>query len=199
MNAAGTQNTDSIIVVSGLPRSGTSLMMQMLHRGGIEPLTDDVRTADEDNPNGYYELERVKKIRDDHTWLPTAHGRAVKMVSLYLYDLPSSQRYKVLFMRRDLDEVVISQEKMLIRRGVVPPDRNVIKAALQTHLDKLFRWVQQQSSIEMMEIDYNCLIHEPAPMIHPLAEFLKRELDSERMLSAIDPGLYRNREDNIRR
>lgn len=198
MNAAGTQYTDAIIVVSGLPRSGTSLMMQMLHRGGIEPLMDEVRTADEDNPNGYYEFESVKNIRDDHTWLPAARGRAVKMISQLLYDLPSTESYKVLFMRRDLDEVIISQEKMLIRRGVAPPDRSVIRAAFETHLDKLFHWIPQQSCLEMMEIDYSSLIHEPAPMIHQLGDFLKRELDSERMLSAVDPKLYRNREDKNR-
>jgi hypothetical protein len=195
MKVPDTQNTNAIIIVSGLPRSGTSLMMQMLHRGGIEPLTDDIRIADEDNPNGYYEFERVKKIRDDNTWLPTARGRAVKMISQLLYDLPSTESYKVLFMRRDLDEILVSQERMLIRRGVVPPDRNVIRAAFEKHLDRLFRWIPQQSCVEMLEIDYSSLIHEPALLINQLGDFLKHELDSERMLSAVDPKLYRNRKD----
>ncbi len=91
-----------IIVVSGLPRSGTSLMMQMLDRGGIEVITDEIRTADTDNPRGYYEFERVKKIKEDASWLPAARGKAVKMVSQLLYELPASEQYLVIFMERDM-------------------------------------------------------------------------------------------------
>src|SRR4051794_28994612 len=100
-----------IIIVSGLPRSGTSLMMQMLAGGGLEAITDEIRTADTDNPRGYYEFERVKKIKQDASWLPEARGKVVKMVSQLLYDLPSGERYRILFMERDLEEVLISQEK----------------------------------------------------------------------------------------
>src|SRR4051812_40928374 len=92
-----------IVIVSGLPRSGTSLMCQMLANGGIEVLTDNIRTADPDNPRGYYELEKVKQIKHDASWLPDARGRAFKMVSQLLYDLPRTERYRVLFMQRDLD------------------------------------------------------------------------------------------------
>ena len=91
-----------IIVVSGLPRSGTSLMMQMLDRGGIPALTDQMRTADVDNPRGYYEFERVKKIKEDRDWLPAARGKAVKMISALLYDLPATEHYRIVFMQRDL-------------------------------------------------------------------------------------------------
>src|SRR5262245_11345976 len=105
-------NTD-IIVVSGLPRSGTSLMMQLLHAGGIAPLTDHIRTPDPDNPHGYDEFERVKKVREDTAWLPDARGKVVKMVSQLLIDLPPTEQYRVVFMDRDLDEVLDSQEKML--------------------------------------------------------------------------------------
>src|SRR5438067_12425110 len=104
-----------IIIVSGLPRSGTSLMMQMLQRGGVEIVTDDVRTADVDNPRGYYELEKVKKIKQDASWLPQARGKAFKMVSQLLYDLPGGETYRIIFMQRNLDEVLLSQDKMLER------------------------------------------------------------------------------------
>src|SRR5437763_1790519 len=95
----------AIIIVSGLPRSGTSLMMQMLDNGGVEVVTDNIRTADTDNPRGYYELEKVKKIKEDVSWLPGARGKAFKMVSQLLYDLPPTERYRIIFMERDLDEM----------------------------------------------------------------------------------------------
>src|SRR5437764_1475845 len=103
--------SSEIIVVSGLPRAGTSLMMQMLDNGGIEVLTDGVRAADTDNPRGYYELEKVKRLKQDASWLPQARGKVFKMVSQLLYDLPASEAYRVLFMERDFDEMLRSQEK----------------------------------------------------------------------------------------
>src|SRR6516225_5664390 len=93
---------DAIIIVSGLPRSGTSLMMQMLDNGGVPVVTDNIRTADTDNPRGYYEFERVKKIKQDASWLPATRGKAVKMVSQLLYDLPPSEKYRIIFLERDL-------------------------------------------------------------------------------------------------
>ncbi len=106
-----------ITIVTGLPRSGTSLMMKMLEVGGIPPLTDRARVADEDNPKGYYEFERVKKLPQDTSWLPEAEGKAVKMVSMLLYDLPKDRAYKIIFMRRQMEEILASQKKMLLRRN----------------------------------------------------------------------------------
>ncbi len=124
---------NEIIVVSGLPRSGTSLMMQMLDKGGIPVVTDHVRTADADNPRGYYELERVKAIKRDASWLPELEGKAVKIISQLLYELPSNHKYRVIFMERDLDEVVPSQERMLVRagqgRGARPGDQAAVHPA----------------------------------------------------------------------
>ncbi len=113
--------TQAIIVVSGLPRSGTSLMMQMLEGGGVEVVTDGVRPADTDNPKGYYEFEKVKTIRRDASWLPATRGKAFKMVSQLLYDLPSGESYRIVFMERDLEETLLSQEKMLTRLGARRP------------------------------------------------------------------------------
>src|SRR5690349_19374505 len=118
-----------IIIVSGLPRSGTSLMMQMLAGGGVEILTDAIRTADDDNPRGYLEFEPVKKTKQDSSWVPAARGKAVKMVSQLLYDLPPAERYRIIFMSRDLDEVLASQEKMLARLGRPAAPRERMKKA----------------------------------------------------------------------
>lgn len=188
-------DSNDIIIVSGLPRSGTSLMMQMLHAGGVPAMTDELRTADEDNPKGYFEFEKVKKIRDDKSWLPAARGKAIKMISMLLYDLPDSERYRIIFMRRDLDEIVVSQEKMLIRRRITPPDRTVIKSAFSMHLEKVFRWIATQPTIQLIEVDYRNLVTDPAPAVQSIAAFLPVEIDTTRMLTAVDPSLYRNKED----
>ncbi len=183
-----------IIVVSGLPRSGTSLMMQMLELGGIAPLTDAIRAADVDNPKGYYEFERAKKTKHDPTWLPQARGKAVKMISQLLYDLPATETYQVLFMRRDLDEVVRSQEKMLIRLGQPVPDRSSIKVAFQRHLEKLLAWLPSQPTLQLLEVNYNHLLTDPQAPTKQIAAFLALPVDRELMLAAIDASLYRNRD-----
>src|SRR5438105_11884576 len=131
------QMDSEIIVVSGLPRSGTSLMMQMLDNGGLEVVTDNVRTADTDNPKGYYEYEQVKKIKEDKSWVPGTRGKAFKMVSQLLYDLPATEKYRVIFMERDLDEVLASQEKMLQRLGRKAAPRDQMKRSFNVHLQPL--------------------------------------------------------------
>ncbi len=189
-----TYTRQEIFVVSGLPRSGTSLMMQMLERGGIEPLTDETRRADADNPKGYYELERVKKLKDDASWLPSARGKAVKMISQLLYDLPATESYRVIFMRRDLAEIIASQEKMLVRRGAVVPERRAIQRAFTRHLENLFAWLPTHPTMQVLEIDYNVLLTEPHQPAAQIAQFLTAPLAADRMLAAIDPTLYRNRD-----
>ena len=153
---------NEIIIVSGLPRSGTSLMMQMLDNGGVPVVTDNLRTADTDNPRGYYEFERVKKIRHDVSWLPATRGKAFKMVSQLLYELPSSQRYRIIFMERNMDEVLLSQEKMLARLGKPAAPRAAIKRAFIEHLHKLREWLARQSNIAVLNVCYNDLLDWPA-------------------------------------
>src|SRR5215831_7771246 len=123
-----------IMIVSGLPRSGTSLMMQMLDKGGLPVVTDNIRAADTDNPRGYYEYEQVKKIKEDASWLPATRGKAFKMVSQLLYDLPASETYRIIFMERDLEEVLQSQEKMLARLGRPAAPRPEMRGAYALHL-----------------------------------------------------------------
>lgn len=182
-----------IIVVSGLPRSGTSLMMQMLHQGGVAAMTDEIRGADPDNPRGYFEFERVKKIKDDPSWLPAARGKAVKMVSSLLYDLPVTERYRVVFMRRDIDEVLQSQEKMLARLARPAAPRDSMKQSFAIHLERLFKWLPGQAHIQILEVSYNDLLSAPESEVERVARFLDNTPSTTQMLSAIDPGLYRNR------
>ena len=185
-----------ITVVSGLPRSGTSMMMQALEAGGISPLTDDQRTADEDNPRGYYELERVKRIRNDDSFLDKAEGKAVKLIHLLITRLPARHNFRVLFMQRDIDEVLASQSKMLERSGnkgaSVAPD--ALKKIFTKQLAETITWLQQQPNIQLLEVDYKGMIDEPAGTIAGIDEFLGGEMNVEAMAAAIDPSLYRNRQ-----
>jgi hypothetical protein len=184
---------NAIIIVSGLPRSGTSLMMQMLANGGMEVVTDNIRTPDTDNPRGYYEYERVKKIKQDASWLPEVRGKAVKMVSQLLYDLPPSERYRIIFMERDMEEMLDSQEKMLQRLGRKASPREEIKPAFTLHLERLNEWLGQQRNIEVLRISYNTLLQHPEGQAQLVRDFLDGRIDTERMIKTVDRGLYRNR------
>lgn len=185
-----------ITVVSGLPRSGTSLMMQMLHAGGLPALTDQARTADEDNPRGYFEFERVKQVKNDKAWIEDAQGRVVKMVHLLLLDLPLDRQYRIVMMRRDLHEVVQSQATMLQRSG---------KAGAALAAEQLMRIYEQQMAtvlkwlsdrpdhFKTLEVHYGQLIADPAGHATKLAAFLDGGMDVQAMAAAVDPNLYRNR------
>jgi hypothetical protein len=182
-----------IIIVSGLPRSGTSLMMQMLAAGGIEAVTDHVRTADTDNPRGYFEFERVKKIKEDVSWIPETRGKVVKMVSQLLFDLPPGENYRIIFMQRDLDEMLASQEKMLERLNRPAAPREDIKRAFTKHLDRLRDWLVKQPNMQVLYLGYSDLIARPAEQARRVSDFLGGKPDAEAMAKAVDPALYRNR------
>ena len=182
-----------IIIVSGLPRSGTSLMMQMLDGGGVEVVTDHVRTADTDNPRGYYEYEQVKKVKQDASWLPATRGKAFKMVSQLLYDLPPTEHYRIIFMERDLDEVLLSQEKMLARLGRPAAPREAIKRSFTLHLHRLHDWLQGQPYFEVLRVSYTDLVQQPTEEARRVSEFLGGAADADRMVESVDPSLYRNR------
>jgi hypothetical protein len=188
-------NTSGTTIVSGLPRCGTSLMMQMIDAGGLPALTDNVRAVDEDNPRGYFELEAVKRTKKDPSWLDQAAGRVVKMVHLLLYDLPPDRAYRIVFMKRDLAEAVRSQSIMLRRRGAEGADltdEQLIKA-FEGQLHKIERWLQEQPNFEVLYVSYNRLMAEPAPVAAAVNRFLGGGLDEEQMLRHVDPALYRQR------
>lgn len=182
-----------IIIVSGLPRSGTSLMMQMLGKGGVRVVTDNARAADVDNPRGYYEFEKVKKVKQDGSWLGEMRGGAVKMVSQLLYDLPSSERYRIVFMERDMDEMLLSQEMMLHRIGRSAAPRDQMKRSYTLHLERLHDWLGQQHHMKILRVTYNELIDHPEKQASRISQFLDGRPDVESMVMAVDPGLYRNR------
>lgn len=182
-----------VVIVSGLPRSGTSLMMQLLHAGGIPALTDHLRTADTDNPRGYYEFERVKKVKDDAAWLPDARGKVVKMVSQLLLDLPPTEQYRVAFMERDLNEVLDSQEKMLRRLGRTAAPRDEMTRAFTLHLNRVHRWLAERPNFAVLRVSYADVVANPSGTVVRLNEFLGGRLNVAAACAAVDPSLYRNR------
>ncbi len=185
-----------IIIVSGLPRSGTSMMMKMLEAGGILPLTDKIRTADEDNPKGYYEFERVKKLdRGDTEWLADAQGKSVKVISQLLRHLPDNYTYKIIFMRRDMGEILISQKKMLLNRGQDPHQISdeELTALFEKHLANVTNWLDSQANIDLLYIHYKAILANPQPEAELVNSFLDNKLNVEAITAVVDPTLYRNR------
>jgi len=184
-----------VTIVSGLPRSGTSMMMKILETGGLKVLTDNLRTADEDNPKGYYEFEKVKQLKEDIVWLDDAKGKVVKIISALLKDLPSNYTYKVIFMLRKMEEILASQKKMLIRRGE-PTDNTSdekMTEVFQNHLKQIETWIDQQKNIDVIFIKYHEVLENPNENIKKVNEFLGNILDEEKMKSAVDQNLYRNK------
>lgn len=183
-----------VVIVSGLPRSGTSMMMRMLEAGGMGTVTDSVRSADEDNPMGYLEFEDVKRIKDDASWLEGAKGKAVKMVSMLLYDLPPDYNYRVIFMRRDMQEILSSQRVMLERKGEknIPDDVEMGKL-YERHLAEIERWLEGQQNIKVLYMDYKEILEDPQGSAQRINRFFDDSLNVEGMSRAVDMSLYRQR------
>lgn len=171
-------------------------MMQMLSRGGVELVTDGERSADEDNPRGYLEFEPVKKLKSNSTWLPAARGKAVKVISQLLFNLPASENYDLIWMERDLDEILASQEKMLQRLGRPSPPSAALKQAFVQHLDQVHTWLQAGANFRTHRVQYANLVATPASESERIAQFLELPLDLAAMCAAVDPALYRNRGDS---
>ncbi|MGC2423983.1 MAG: sulfotransferase domain-containing protein [Nitrospirota bacterium] len=186
-------------MVSGLPRTGTSMMMKMLEAGGMGVVTDNIRQADISNPEGYYEFEKVKEIKEDISWLAGAQGKVFKMVSMLLYDLPKDFHFKVVFMERDLDEVLISQRKMLDMIGKTGggKDDAETKARYMRHIAGMKKWLAEQPNFDVLYMDYGELIAFPHESARKLARFFGNSLNVSKMASVIKPELYRNRADKL--
>lgn len=190
--------TKSIVVVSGLPRSGTSLMMQMLQAGGMEIIKDDLRAADEDNPEGYFEYEPVKNLSENNDWLVNAGGKAVKIISPLLPHLPENCFYKIIFMQRNLDEIIASQNKMLERVGKatnVPVAE--IKSLLKQSLLESKRSLIKSKNMKVLFISYEQVLNEPEETTRSINNFLNSKLDSRKMASVVNKNLYRNKSSDI--
>ena len=184
-----------IVIVSGLPRSGTSMMMKMLAEGGLRILTDAIRAADADNPNGYFEFERVKQMTEgDRGWLDEAGGKVVKVISALLEHLPAVPSYKIIFMEREIREVLASQKKMLDHRG----EQNKVSDAemeeqYRAHLAAVKPWLARQSNMDVLYVGYNAMMSDPEPHCRRVIEFLGLPLNFEKMLAVPNERLYRNR------
>ena len=191
-------NKDEFItVVSGLPRSGTSMMMKMLEAGGIPPITDELREADEDNPKGYYEFERVKQMdQGDTSWVVGSRGKVIKVISALLKHLPPGEQYRVVFVRRNMPEILASQRKMLIRRGEDPDKMDDAQMAMlfEKHLKQIDEWLKAQPNFRVLYVHYSDVLADPRPQIATINEFLGGNLNTQAMAEAVDPGLYRNRQ-----
>ena len=184
-----------ITIVSGLPRSGTSLMMQMLDAGGLPVLSDGERKADTDNPKGYLEWERIKQLPKDPSLIAEAEGKVVKVISQLILSLPSGHDYRVIFMQRPLPEVLKSQDEMLRRRGNADSNANTsaIEDAFQRHLIEVNRWLVGKSNMQVSRVHYHRVLREPKAVAGEIAAFLQLPLDIEAMVRQVDGGLYRNR------
>lgn len=184
-----------IIVVSGLPRSGTSMMMQMLDAAGLEIYSDQVREADENNPKGFFEHEKVKGLAKDNKWLRDANGKVVKVVSPLLRFLPPNFNYKVIVLKRDVREVTLSQHKMLVKAGKAEADSYPMK--MERTLEKQYlnsiEWMRKQTYIEFIEIDFSDAVNNPEAVAQRVESFLKKNMDTVKMAKTSDKTLYRNK------
>jgi hypothetical protein len=172
------------------------MMMKMLEAGGLPPLIDNIRAADDDNPRGYYEFERVKRLKDgDTAWLADARGKAVKVIAALLPYLPTTYAYRVIFMRRAMPEVLASQRQMLIHRGEDPEKFSDEELAqlFEKHLRKVYAWLDAQLNVQRIDVDYNEMMRRPQPHIARLNEFLGNTLDVARMAQVVDSRLHRQR------
>lgn len=184
-----------VIVVSGLPRSGTSMMMKMLAEGGLQVVTDALRSADDDNPNGYFEFEPVKQLAENGgAWLDGAQGKVVKVISALLEHLPAKHHYKVIFMERSLAEVLASQKKMLVHRNEPSTAGDAeMEQEFQKHLGATKYWLARQPNIEVLYVDYHAMLVSPDADCRRVADFLGLAVDVERMCGVPNERLYRNR------
>lgn len=186
-----------LVVVTGLPRSGTSMLMQMLAAGGMSILTDGIREADEDNPRGYLEFEPVKNLLRDATWLLDGRGKAVKIVAQLLDALPAGLPCRVILSERDLGEVLDSQERMLERRKerlpATPERRRLLRDEYGRTLERVKAALQKRPATELLVVEYRAAITDSRGVAEKVNAFLGGGLDVARMAAAIDPSLHRNR------
>ena len=189
----------TFVLVSGLPRSGTSLMMQMLEAGGVGVVTDGEKAADEDNPKGYLEWEPLKRIARQPQLLDddALAGKAIKAVSALIQSMPTKHQYKVLYMIRPIDEVVASQSLMMEHRGMKGADveRDELARGLESHRTDILKWLQKAPHMDCIAVDYPALVSEPENVLPCIVAFLGEESLPNRggMAAVIDKSLYRHR------
>ena len=181
----------AIVVVSGLPRSGTSMMMAMLEAGGLPLLVDTARPADDDNPRGYFEFAPVKRLRTDSAWVERAIGKGVKVISWLLEDLPCAYDFRVVFMHRALPEVIASQRAMLARQGKPPGDDAQMAALFEKHLRHVCAWMPRQPHMRVLEVEHRRVLEQPRMTAQTVNSFLGGTLDTTAMAATVDKRLHR--------
>ncbi len=187
---------EPVVVVSGLPRSGTSMLMAMLEAGGLPLLTDAKRHADPDNPRGYFEMESVKSLgeQQDKAWVRNARGKGLKVISYLLKELPDDNAYRVLFARRDLAEVIRSQNVMLERQQQPNPvDDAKALDLFRKHLVNVQLLMRSRRNFRLLEVAHRDALADPRRTAVAINAFLGGRLDVERMAAVVDRELYRNR------
>ena len=195
-----------IVIVSGLPRSGTSMLMRMLEAGGVPPFTDVVRKADSDNPRGYYEYDPVKRLDKDASWMGATIGHTLKVISSLLKYLPAEYSYNIIFINRSLEEVLASQQAMLRRRveqGEVAPEtiaperlkqeHDLLLQSYAHHLRQIQQWLQEQSNIKTLFIEHRETLDNPQQIAQAINQFLGGDLNVQAMTSTVEQQLYRQR------
>ena len=182
---------NQVTIVSGLPRSGTSLMMQMLDKGGLDILQDQLREADISNPKGYYEYKPVMSLYKDNSWLSKGQDKAVKVVAPLLKYLDSTLRYKIVFMRRDLNEIIQSQQKMIGKSEQEFPVTLYNK--YQKLLANVTLWDKSEPGVEILYVNYTDVLESPAIELARIEKFLGIAINKQEMINCVDVSLYRNR------
>jgi hypothetical protein len=188
---------EPLVIVSGLPRSGTSMMMKMLEAGGVPIMTDSERAADIDNPKGYFEYERIKDLEKetDKSYIRQGRGEALKVISFLIKDLPDDNDYRVIFMRRDLGEVIASQNKMIQRLGTEDSAaaEEAMKEAYRNDIVRTRLLCRGRPNFELIEVHYRATIEDAPGTASKVNAFLGGQLDEAAMRAAVDGSLYRNR------
>ncbi len=187
----GIAQEEEIVIVSGLPRSGTSMLMQMLQQGGLEVLSDTRREADENNPKGYLEFDPVKKLHLDSSWISDAKGKVLKVIARQLVHLPAGHRYRIIFMHRELNEVLVSQQKMLGKESTATDA--TLHTVFERQRNEAVQWADKQPFVDLLELHYAQVIQDPVGTARAISSFLERTVNEEEMVKTVDKNLYRNR------
>lgn len=183
-----------VCVVSGLPRSGTSLAMALLQAGGMLVFSDGIRQADLDNPNGYFEYSGTRSLQSDNAWIHHSVGKAVKVISPLLSFLPSDLHYRIVFMRRNVREISLSQEQMLRRRGLtVGKDPGQIEEIMRAHIAQVKTWLTEQKNMSVCYMDYEWVVENSVAASSQLVQFAQLQGDPIEMAEVVDKSLYRQK------
>ncbi|MEM9885043.1 MAG: alkaline phosphatase family protein [Bacteroidota bacterium] len=187
---------ETIYIVSGLPRSGTSMAMQMLQAGGLDIFTDEKRAADDNNQKGYFEHEAVKMLMRKKRWVSAATGKAMKVVAPLIKHLPLMYNYKVIYMERELTEILSSQQRMLKRLGKkVKEDQYPIHiaAAYERQVEEAKKWASERDNVQILYLNYADVVAQPLEAALKMSEFIGQPLAIEKMIATVDSSLYRER------